>query len=287
MPRPIWSGSISFGLVDIPVTLHSAQTRNDLSFHLLDQRDMARVGYQKINKETGKTIPADEIVRAYEYEKDNFVVLDDEDFERADIEATKTIEIENFVEADSIPIEFFEKPYYLAPQRRKNKGYALLRETLKETSLVGVSRIVIRAREHLAAIMERGEVLVLEIMRYEHELRDFDDLDLPSTDLRKLKIKQKEVDMAKKLMQEMIIDWDASRYQDEYRADLLEVIEKKAKAGDTEAVEEIEAPKKDKKRANVVDIMDLLEKSVNKRSGKKTKKKSSAKKKTNSKRKQA
>lgn len=272
MSRVIWKGSVSFGLVDIPVTVHPAEKRERLSFTLLDRRNMAPVGYEKINKETGEEVPYEEIVKGYEYAEGDYVVLQDGDFEKANVEATQTIEISDFVDAAEIPIEHFERPYYLAPTKKKSKGYALLRETLRKHGKVAVATVVLRARQHLCAVLVRGDALLLELLRYGHELRDPSGLDLPGGDLEELGITKKELEMAGKLVEGMAGEWDPSRYRDEYRDDLLELIEKKAGKGETEPV--AVAGPKPKKESGVIDIMDLLKRSVERNKKKPRSKKS-------------
>ncbi len=263
MARAIWKGSISFGLVNIPVALFSAENRSEeLSFHMLDQRDMSPVGYKRINKRTGDDVPWDEIVKGYEYEDGSYVVVTDEDFIRANVEATRTVEIVDFVEGKQIDPAYYEKPYYLAPANKAaNKGYALLRETLKRTGKVGIAKVVIRTREYVAALISHGPVMLLDVMRYGYEVREASEVEVPSEDLKKLGVTDKELQLAETLVDHMVTEWDPSKYKDTYREDVLALIRKKVEAGETRVVEE--APHREEEPvAGVVDIMSLLKKSV-------------------------
>jgi DNA end-binding protein Ku len=264
MPRSLWKGNISFGLVNIPVGLFPAESRDEgLSFVQLDRRSLSPIGYRRYNKSNGEEVPYEEIVRGYEYEAGQYVVLSDEDFEKANVKATHTVEIMDFVDADDIEPVYFDRPYFLAPTTGNGKGYALLRETLRRTGKIGIARVVIRSREHLAAVISRGAVLLLEILRYPYELRSADDLEVPGEDLDALGVSEKEIRMAEMLVGQMVEQWAPEKYKDSYRDDLLARITAKIEAGEIEGVpvgaegeEEAEAG------ADVVDIMDLLKRSV-------------------------
>lgn len=265
MPRAIWKGSISFGLVNIPVALYSAENRSDeLSFHQLDKRDMGPIGYKRINKKTGQDVPWDEIVKGYEYEDGRFVVVTDEDFIQANVEATRTVEIVDFVDGKSIDPAFYEKPYYLGPSGKSaNKGYALLREVLKRTGKVGIAKVVIRTREYIGAVLAHGPVLRLDVMRFAYELRTPDEVDVPAEDLKKLGVSDKELQLAETLVDAMAGDWEPEKYHDSYRDDLLGLIRKKAERGELREVAEVKRPGEEEAAATgVVDIMSLLKKSV-------------------------
>lgn len=262
MPRSIWKGSISFGLVHIPVGLYPAEKPNDLSFSMLDRRDLAPVGYRRYNKRTGDDVPSEEIVKGYEYEEDRYVVLDTEDFRAANAEATQTVELVEFVDAAEIDPEYFAKPYYLAPLKRGRKGYALLRETLRRTSKVGVARVVIRTREYIAALLARGPVMVLDLLRFADELRDPAVLDVPGEDLSELEISPKELEMAERLVAGMVEEWDPTKFRNEYRDDLLGLIREKAETGQARAVAAPSEAAEEAAGAEVVDIMTALKKSV-------------------------
>lgn len=273
--RPIWKGSVRFGLVDIPVALVSAEVRNELSFRLLDRRDFSPVGYKRINKTTGAEVPWDEIVRGHEHRKGEYVVVTDEDLERANVEATQTIDILEFVPGKDIEPVYFETPYYLAPGRRSSKTYALLRAALESSGKVGIAKVVLRSREHLAALIVRGNALMLDLLRYEHEIRKPEGLGLPSKSLTELGVRPQEVDMAEKLIDGMSGKWQPSKYHDEYRDDLLALMEKKARSGRSLVIDET-PPEKRKVRAEVTDLMPLLKKSLESR-GKASRARSGAK----------
>jgi DNA end-binding protein Ku len=265
MPQAIWKGHISFGLVSIPVTLHPAEARNDIDLDLLDKRDFSRIGYQKINKRTGRPVPREAIVRGLQYKNGRYVVLSDEDLRRASPERTQQVDILAFVNPDDIPATFYDRPYYLAPVPKTEKPYALLRDALKQTAKVGLATVVIRTRQHLAALIPQGRVLVLNVLRYADELRDVDALKLPGTDAKSLRISPQESKMARRLVEEMVDVWDPKKYEDEYRRELLAFARKKAERGDTEESEEQAAPPAERK-AEIVDIMDLLKRSLEEKS---------------------
>jgi DNA end-binding protein Ku len=262
MPRSLWKGAISFGLVNIPVVLYSAENRNSFDLTMLDRRNMKPVGFKRYNKETGKDVPWDEIVKGYEYEKERYVVLTDEDFRRANVEATQTVDIQHFVDAEEIAPTYFETPYYLAPDKRGEKGYALLRETLKQTKKIGIATVVIRTRQYIAALIPDKDVIVLNTLRYADELKSSKDLDVPSDKLKAVGVTPREVEMATKLVEEMADSWDPERYHDTYHEDLMHLIEKRIKAGQTEVVTEPEEEEEKPKQAEVVDLMALLKRSV-------------------------
>lgn len=262
MPRAIWKGSISFGLVSIPVGLFSAETRDEISFRQLDKRNLSPVGYKKYNKQDGKEVEAEDIVKGYEYDSDRYVLISDEDLKRANPEKTQTVDITDFVDLDDIDAEYYDKPYYLAPLKKNQKAYALLREALKRSGKVGVAKVVIRSREYLAAVVPHGDVLVLEILRYPHEIRGVDDLELPGDDLEKLGVTDREVKMAEMLIDTMTAEWDPSKYKDSYRDDLMALIEKKIESGQTEVLDETPVETEDAEPRGVIDIMALLKKSV-------------------------
>jgi DNA end-binding protein Ku len=264
MPRSLWKGSISFGLVNIPVVLYSAENRNSFDLTLLDRRDMKPVGFKRYNKETGKDVTWDQIVKGYEYEKSRYVVLTDEDFRRANVEATQTIDIVNFVRADEIAPTSFETPYYLAPDKRGEKGYALLRETLKKTGKAAIATVVIRTRQYIAALIPWDDMIVLNTLRYANELRPTKDLEIPAKTLKIAGVTPRELDMAMKLVDEMSDRWKPAQYKDTYHDDLMKLINKRIKDGKTEVVT---PPSKDDEeakpgRAQVVDLMALLKRSV-------------------------
>ena len=262
MARGLWKGAISFGLVNVPVELYSAEKRSsELDLTMLDKRDLAPVGYKRYNKVTGDDVPWAEIVKGYEYEDGRYVVLSDEDFRRANIEASKTVDIQAFVDLKAIPPLYFETPYYLAPGRRGEKAYALLRDALRKSGKAGVATVVIRTRQYLAAVIPRDDVLVMNTLRYAGELRGVEELAIPASALS-AKATAKELDMALRLVDDMSEEWQPEKFKDTYREDLLARIEAKVKAGQTQ---EITAPAKGEDEtagAEVIDLMALLKKSV-------------------------
>ncbi len=258
MARAIWKGSISFGLVNIPVGLYSAETRDDISFKLLDKKTMSPIHYKRVSEESSKEVPWEETVRGYEFSPGQYVVMSDEDLKRAAPEATQTIDIVDFVDLEDISPLYFDKPYYLGPDKKGAKSYALLREVLRRTKKVGIAKVVIRTRQYLAAVVARGDVLTLELMRYAHELRDASEVDVPHG---KEGVSEREIDMAERLVEGMVSAWDPEKYKDTYRQELMKTIEKRVEAGQLESSPE-PAPKPREARSNVVDLMALLKQSV-------------------------
>jgi DNA end-binding protein Ku len=253
----IWNGSISFGLVNIPVTLHSGENTKELHFTMLDSRDMSPIGYRKVNKSTGQDVPKEKIVKGYRMEDDRFVTLTNEDFKRASPERTQRIEISAFIDGSKLDPALFEKPYYLEPVPKNEKAYALLREAMKRTGKVGIATIVLRARQYIAALMAKGPVLMLEVLRYSEELRDPSELHLPPEDL---KLGETELEMAEQLIERLSGPWEPESFKDDYHDELLAFIEKKAKAGKT--LEAPAVPETRGKGTPPADIMALLKKSL-------------------------
>ena len=280
MPRPLWKGAISFGLVNIPVVLYSAENRNSFDLTMLDRRTMKPVGFKRYNKETGKEVAWDDIVKGYEYEKERYVVLTDGDFRRANVEATQTVDIVAFVNAEEVAPTYFETPYYLAPDKRGEKGYVLLRETLKATDKMAIATVVIRTRQYLAALIPNGEGIVLNTLRYKNELKSAKSLELPSGSLRASGVSPREIEMAKKLVDEMTDRWKPERYRDTYHEDLMKLIDKRIKAGKTEVITEATAGEKEARasKGNVIDLMALLKRSVQSRGQARARSKSASKK---------
>ncbi|MBI1912169.1 MAG: Ku protein [Deltaproteobacteria bacterium] len=263
MPHAIWKGSISFGLVNIPVGLYSAESREEkFDFHLLDKQDLSPVGYKKISKRTGKELKQEDLVKGYEYEEGRYVVLSEEDFRRANVKATQTVEIIDFVDASEIHPVFYEKPYYLAPVGRGQKSYALLREALKKTGKAGVAKVVIHSKEYVGVVLAYQKILVLNLLRYSAELRKPDYLEVPEEDLKKLGVSDKELDMAQKLVEGMIAGWNPEKYHDTYKQELKTYIQKKIEAGETAKVEEARPEEAVRPQAEVIDLMSLLKKSI-------------------------
>lgn len=253
--RPIWSGSITFGLVNVPVELRPAEAQNELRLQLLDARDHAPVGYVRRNKRTGEELGWNEIVRGFELEKDRFVVVTDDDLKRANRKATQTIEILEFVEAASIPPLYFERPYYLAATGAGMKGYALLRETLRRTGMAGIAKVVLHTRQRLAVLLVTNDVLVLDLLRFGSELRDPRAIPVPEADFE---LRPAELVLAEKLVASMVVPFDPSRHRDEYRDDVLALVRRKASEGEAFASETPEPGD----GADVVDLMTLLRRSV-------------------------
>jgi DNA end-binding protein Ku len=265
MARSLWKGAISFGLVNVPVELHSAKKRAaELDMTMLDKRDLAPVGYKRVNKSTGKEVAWGDVVKGYEYKDDKYVVLSDEDFRRANPEASRTVDILAFVELADIEPQYFETPYYLKPEKRGEKAYALLRETLQKAGKAGIASVVIRTKQYLAALVAQDDLLVLNTLRYAAELKAPSELEIP-----KAKVTPKELDMALRLVEDMADDWQPAKFKDTYREDLLKRIKEKVKAGQTEELTEPDPDaRKPAKGAEVIDLMALLKKSVGKKPAK-------------------
>jgi DNA end-binding protein Ku len=262
----MWKGAVSFGLVYIPVEMYSAASSSSLELNLLDKRDFAPVGYQRINKRTGKTVEWANIVKGYEYKKGEYVALSDEDFRQANVKASQTIEITSVTNAADIAAEFYETPYYLAPTKGGEKGYALLREALLRTGKVAVGSVVMRGRQHFGVIGADKRVLLFNTLRFAAELRSVDDLDVPATGAKA--VSAKEVDLAEKLLAEMSAPWKPEQYHDSYREDLMRRIKEKVRKRETHVLTPKEkAPKEGRQSAQVIDLMAVLKRSLESRSG--------------------
>jgi len=255
MARAIWKGSISFGLVNIPIALYPATRREELRFRLLRKSDLSPVNYKRVAEKDGKEVSWDEIVKGYEYEKGKYVVLKAEDFERVDLEATQTVDIQDFVDQEQIDPMFFYKPYYLEPQKGGDKAYVLLRDALKESNKVGIAKVVIKTRQYLAGVKPEDGALVLELMHFADELADPGKLHVP----KKTEVGKREMNMAKSLIDSMSSKWNPEKYKDDYREALMEVIEEKVEAGGKEIEEK---PKKAPKPTKVIDLVSVLQKSL-------------------------
>jgi len=268
MPRAFWKGSLSFGLVEIPVTLRPALQTKDLSFTLLHRKDFAPVGNRRYDKNTGREVPWKEIVRGYEYKPDEYVVLTDDELRRVNPKATQTIEIVEFVDAAEIDPIFFDTPYYVEPQKKGSKSYALLREALEKSGKVGIARVVLRTRQHVAALMVRGKALVLNLLRYPHELRSAESLDVPGKKGAQAAVSPREVQMAQQLIQGMTGKWNPARFKDEYRDDVMALVRKKIRSNQTHTILEPESEEeRPVPRRDVVDLMPLLKASLARRGG--------------------
>ena len=253
--RAIWKGSISFGLVNIPIALYPATRKEELKFRLLRAKDLSPVSYKRVAQKDGKEVPWDEIVKGYEYEKGKFVVLNEKDFQRVDLEATQTVDIQDFVDLDEIDPMYFYKPYYLEPQKGGDKAYVLLREALASGKKVGIAKVIIKTRQYLAGVKATKHALVLELMHFAEELSDAEKLNVPKT----LEPGKREMDMAKALVDSMSAKWDPQKYHDDYREALLEVIEEKVESGGKEIDEK---PKKAAPATKVIDLVAVLQQSL-------------------------
>src|SRR6478609_8605809 len=261
--RPIWTGTLSFGLLNVPVQLMTGERRSELHFRMLDGRNNAAVKYERKNAETGEDVPWNEIVKAYEYEKGNYVVLEPEDIKNASPTGRESVEIETFVDGESIPPQYYDKPYVLVPGKKAEKGYVLLRETLKETGKVGIGRVVLRTKEYLCAVLPQDDALVLEILRFEEEIVDASEYKLPSGKTAEYRVNDKELKMAKQLIDSMSDAWNPSEFKDQFSERLHKVIEERMKQKGL--VSHIEGKNEDADEAattNVVDFMSLLQKSL-------------------------
>ena len=268
MPKAIWKGAISFGLVYIPVELHAASRSGTLDLHFLDSRDFSPVGYERINKRTGKVVGWSDIVKGYEYKKGEYVALSDEDFRQANVKASQTIEIDSFVAADEIPPEYHETPYYLVPAKGGEKGYTLLRETLQKSAKVAIGSLVMRGRQHLCMITAEQRALMLITLRFAHEIKSQDDLDLPSAGAKSAKVSAREVAMAERLVEEMTAAWRPQTYHDTYREDLMRRIQEKIRKKQTHVLTPTQKqPQEARPSAQVIDLMEVLKKSLESRGG--------------------
>src|SRR2546429_3019570 len=263
--RAIWKGSISFGLVNIPIALYPATRREELKFRLLRESDLSPVNYKRVAEKDGREVPWDEIVKGYEYEKGKFVVLNEKDFQRVDLEATQTVDIEDFVDLDEIDPMYFYKPYYLEPQKGGDKAYSLLREALADGKKVGIAKVVIKTRQYLAGVKALKHALVLELMHFAEELADPEKLHVP----KKVEVGKREEEMAKALVDSMTSKWNPEKYRDDYREALMEVIEEKVESGGEEIEEK---PKPKKESTKVIDLVAVLQESLAKAQGLKKKK---------------
>lgn len=253
--RSLWKGSISFGLVNIPVSLFPATRREELSFRLLRSSDLSPVNFKRVAQRDGREVPWEQIVKGYEYEKGKFVVLKEDDFKRVDIEATQTVDIMDFVQLSEVNPMYFQKPYYLVPDKGGTPAYTLLHDVLIETGKVGIAKVVIRTRQHLAAVKAQNEALVLEIMHFADELVDVQELNIPRA---KADPQRREIAMAKALVEQMTERWKPERYSDDYTSALMKMIKEKIAHGDKAAAP---APKL-RRQSNVIDLAAVLEESL-------------------------
>jgi DNA end-binding protein Ku len=263
MPRPVWNGVISFGLLNVPVQLHTASHTVDLHFRMLDSRNRKPIRYERVNAETGAEVPWKDVVKAFEYSKGNYVVVEEAELRKAAPEATETVDIETFVDRDSIDPMYFEKPYYLVPGKKAEKGYVLLREVLRRTGKVGIARVVIRTRQYLAMLMPREDALVLNLLRFPQEIVAAADFSFPSGALTKYRITATELKMGEDLLKAMSGKWNAADYKDEFREKLRKLIQKHVdKEQGTVTFADNSEKLPEHAATNVVDFMALLKKSL-------------------------
>jgi len=261
MPRSIWKGAISFGLVHIPVALVSATSQQGVDFDWLDKRSMDPVGYKRINKVTGKEIDKDNIVKGVQYEKGRYVVISEDEIKSAHPRSTQTIDIFAFVDSAKIPLQHIDTPYFLAPDKRGEKVYALLRQTLVDTDKVALANVVIRTSQHLAAVMPVGPAIVLVLLRWPSEVRSLATLEL-NKDVTEAKLSKSELEMAKRLVEDMSGDWEPDEYRDTFQDQIMELVETKAREGKIENVETDTGEDEQRKTADVIDLTELLKRSL-------------------------
>ncbi|MBC7685913.1 MAG: Ku protein [Bdellovibrionales bacterium] len=268
MARSLWKGAISFGLVHIPVEMYTAVSEKSLDLTMLDKRDFSPIGFKRYNKGNQKEVTWDDIVKGYEYSSGEYVVLSAEDLRLANPEATQTIDILAFVDAEQVPLLYYEQPYYLAPGKGGDKVYALLRETLRKTGKIGIANVVIRVKQHLAALVCMGDVIVMNTLRYSDEIRETDELKIPSSkETDKAGISDKELKMAMALVEGMSEEWKPEQYHDTYREDVLALVEKKVKAKETKTITMPGKEKAPASSSNVIDLVALLQQSLGKKPG--------------------
>ena len=251
----IWKGSLTFGLVHVPVEMKTAVRSDHISFRMLHAEDLSPIKYERVCQADGEPVPWNEIVKGYEYEKGKYVVLTDEDFKKAALDSSKTIDIIDFVREDEIDARFFETPYYLVPAKGGDKPYALLREAMRETSVVGIGKVIIRRSQHLAGVRVVGEAIVIELMRFANELVDIGDYSFPGTEM----VREQELTMAKQLVENLAEPFDPSRYTDDYRSNLMKLIRAKMKGKKVTAAEPLPDEDEDSK---VLDLMSRLQASL-------------------------
>lgn len=266
MPRAIWKGAISFGLVNVPISLYPASEEIGIDFDWLDKRSMDPVGYKRINKRTGKEIQGDDIVKGIKQEDGDYVVLSDEQIKAAYPKSTQTIEIETFVKAAEIDLMLLEKPYYLEPSGKgADKVYALLREAMREAGVLGIARVVMHTKEHLAALMPSGPVLILNTIRWASEIRPMSELKLPPDGKAAAKLKPGDLKMAAQLISNMTGRWQPADYTEDFSAAVHKLMNRKIKAGETESVTPVEDASNEERSSNVIDLTELLARSLKRR----------------------
>jgi DNA end-binding protein Ku len=262
MARSIWKGDISFGLVSIPISLVSIEENNDLKFHLLNSKTQSRVRYQRVDEETGKEVPWNQIVKGYEYDKGNYIIVNEEEFEKASPELFKTIDIEEFVELNEIDNLYFTKPYYLIPEGKNKTAYVLLREALKKTNKVGVAKTILRTKEYLSLILPHNNTLLLYLIHFSDEIRTEEELNIPKEALTSYKITDKEIKMAVDLIKDMTVSWKPEKYHNDYRETLQKWLDKQTAALAKSGKKITKTPKE---QGAVVDFVSLLKESMKKK----------------------
>jgi DNA end-binding protein Ku len=266
MPRPIWKGAITFGLVNVPIALYPASQEGGIDFDWLDKRSMDPVGYKRINKRTGKEIDGDDIVKGIKQDGGDYVVLTDDEIKAAYPKLTQTIEIESFVKAAEIDFVLLEKPYYLEPSGKGgDKVYALLRESMRKAGVIGIARVVMHTKEHLAALIPSGPALVLNTIRWASEIRPVSELKLPADGASAATLKPGELKMAAQLISDMTRKWKPTDYTESFSTAVHKLVNRKVKAGETESVTPVEDGSNEERSANVIDLTELLAKSLKRR----------------------
>jgi DNA end-binding protein Ku len=253
MPRALWKGSITFGLVNIPIELHTAVRDHRPKFRMLHAKDKSPVRFERVCVRDGHPVAWEDLVKGYEYQKGRFVVMAKEDFQAAAVEKTRTVDIIDFVKAEEIDDRFFETPYYLVPAKGGERAYALLREAIRDSGRIGVAKFILRDAQHLAGVEVIDKAIVLSVMRFADELVDAGQLDFPSTE----SLRKPELEMAKALVNSLAAEWDPSKYTDQYRENLLRIIQGKLKGKEVEL-----EPAAEPRQAEVVDLMERLRRSL-------------------------
>ena len=262
--RVLWKGAITFGLVHIPIALYSATTETGLDFDWLDKRSMDPVGYKRINKKTGKEIDKENIVKGIEYKDGQYIVLSQEEISAAYPKSTQTIEISTFVPATDIPFVYLERPYYTAPINKGEKVYALLRETLLETQRVGIARVVIQTKQHLAALIPSGPVLILNLLRWGNDIRRWEELNLPAEGIKGTDLTDKELKMAAQLVNSMSSGWNPEEFHDTFKEKIMDLVHQKVESGDLQSVTQPEQLEQPQNGAQIIDLAELLRNSLKK-----------------------
>lgn len=253
MARALWTGSLSFGLVNIPIEIHTAVKDKGPHFRMLRRKDRSRIHFQRVAEKDGEVVEWEDIVKGYEYAKGQFVVLTPEDFEKAALKKDRVIDIQDFVQADAIDDRYFDKPYYLLPGKGGDKAYALLREAIRDSERIGVAKFVLRSKQRLAAIEAIGDALVLSTMRFRDELARLEEYDFPASKA----VEKKQLQLAQRLIEEFASDWDPEKYTDDYRENIMKVVQAKRE----KATPDLQ-PETDPQSAQVIDLMERLRKSL-------------------------